>query len=224
VSWIPVQPGDDGFYRAEAWAQSVGFWTATAAGFAIWWRRRTGMQLTVLASLGFAAIGSTADVLSVNNPAGWWYAGAGMLIFAALLWAGALSRFLKPESIAYAFGASALYLGLLNLMFNPDTGADRPIVMWIGLATSIAMIVASIPMKRGVVLGFGAAGVVLWSVNLVNSVFGERMQGPVLLLVIGVVFVAMAVLVGVLLPRFRRAGPGESSPPRPFGPHAGAPA
>ena len=78
-------------------------------------------------------------------------------------------------------------------------------------------------MKRGVILGFGAAGVVLWSVNLVNSVFGERMQGPVLLLIIGVVFVAMAVLVGVLLPRFRGAGPGESSTPRPFGPHAGAP-
>jgi hypothetical protein len=86
------------------------------------------------------------------------------------------------------------------------------------------MIIASIPMKRGVILGFGAGGVVLWSVNLVNSVFGERMQGPVLLLVIGVVFVAMAVLVGVLLPRFRRAGPGERSTPRPVDPHTGAPA
>ncbi len=207
----------------KLWAQSVGFWTATAAGFAdlVASADRPATRQSSL-RCGFAAIGSTADIMSVNNPAAWWYSGAAMLIFAALLWAGALSRFLKPESVAYAFGSAALYLGLLNLMYNPETNADRPIVMWIGLATSIALIIASIPMKRGVILGFGAAGVVLWSVNLVNSVFGERMQGPVLLLVIGVVFVAMAVLVGVLLPRFRGAGPGESLDPTPFRPSRGS--
>ena len=134
VPWIPAQPGDEGFFRAEAWAQSVGFWTATATGFAIWWRRRTGLQLAVFAVAAFSAIGSTADVMSVNNPAAWWYSGAAMLIFATLLWSGALLRFLKPETVAYAFGSVGLYLGLLNLMYNPETNTDRPLVMWAGLA------------------------------------------------------------------------------------------
>ena len=219
-----ITPNPEGPDFAGMWAQSIGAWSAVIVGFVLWLRRRTGLLLSVIMVGIFGGIGTTIDPLAFNNNQAWWWSGAAFLVFAALLWIGAIVKFLRPENVAYAGGSIALFLGLQGLAFNPTTGSEMPIVMWTGLILSIAMIVASIPMKRAVILGFGAAGVVLWSVMLVNTIFGEQMQGPVLLLIIGVVFVAMAVLVAVLLPRFRGAGTGESSTRRPFGPHAGAPA
>ena len=208
--------------RAAMLAQSIGFWSAALAGFVIWRWRRTGLQLAMFGAAAFAAIGNAFDAGSVGNLAAWWYGGAATLVFAALMWLGAVRKFLTPENVAYAIASIALFAGFLNLQFSPVTETQQPAAVWAGLLVSIGMIVASVPMRRAVILGFGAVGVVIFSVTLVNELFGGQIAGPILMLVIGVVFIGMAALVTILLPRLKGARSGERPTGRMFGPHVGA--
>ena len=60
--------------------------------------------------------------------------------------------------------------------------------------------------------------------TLVSQLFGGRIAGPVMLLVVRVVFIGMAVLVAVMLPRQKHDLPSGRPTPPPLGPHEGAPA
>jgi len=164
---------------------------------------------------------NAGDSIVAGNIQYFWVTGAVMLVVGALFGAGALFNVVTPVNAAYTIASLGLFLGLQNLTFNPLTERASAVPMWAGLAIAIAMIVGSIPLKRGVLLGFGAAGVVVYSVMLVNELFGGQIGGPIMLLIVGTVFVAMAVLVGFMLPRMKRGGEGGRHTP-PLGPHMGA--
>ena len=134
-----------------------------------------------------------------------------------------MKGWLPPVDAALSLAALGL-LGGIGIMEVSSGIGPTHWPLWLGLAASIVMLAASIPMKRGVLLGFGAAGVVLFAWEIINEIFGSSIAGPIALLVIGVLFVAMAVLVAVLLPRLGRAEPAASASlsERPPAPPTGA--
>jgi hypothetical protein len=88
-------------------------------------------------------------------------------------------------------------------MSNPDGG----ILSWaavLAIVFSVGEIVASVYLKRATLLGFGAVGIVMFSLILVMETFGGSIGAPMLMLIVGVVFIIVAVVVGVLAPRIRR--------------------
>jgi len=89
-------------------------------------------------------------------------------------------------------------------MLQNTNGGDP--VAWaaaLGIGVSIVAIVASIPLKRGVLLGFGAVGLLMMSIQTIMSFFEGQVAAPVLMLIGGITFILLAVLVAVLLPKMR---------------------
>lgn len=204
-------------------AIAAGALAAAVAGFAIWWRRRTGLQLLVFAAALLVALTNGFDTLIVaRNLQLYWASGAVMIAFGVLCGIGALVHFLTPENLSLSIASFCVLMGIQQATFSPIVEGVVPEVAWTGLAVAVAMIVASIPLRRGVLLGFGAAGVVIFSAEIVSQVFGGQIAGPIMLLVIGIIFVAMAVLVAIVLPRLKAHEPSGPPEPPPISPHRGA--
>ena len=83
-------------------------------------------------------------------------------------------------------------------------------ILWAALVAigfSIAAVVASIYVKRAILLGFGSVGIIMFSMVTVMEMFGGRAGAPILLLVMGIVFIAVAVVAAKVAPRIRRTPP-----------------
>lgn len=194
----------------------VGEWTAfcgagagTLVGGVTWWLRRGGITLLVFSGAVFMMV---QTVLELTSPTLDFRVGSLMLLAVGLTWValGATER-LTPSNVALAFGSFTTITGLMMLQ-NSNEGEPQAWAAWVGIAVSVAAIVGSIPLKRGVLLGFGAAGVVMFTIQSVMTFFEGQIAAPILLLVAGVVLIGMAVLVAVLFPRVRGGSRAGSMP------------
>lgn len=189
----------------ESWASLAGALTAVALGGATWWFRK-GAITQIVPGVGVAMAVTSGFSLLPQSAARGALAGA-ILLGIGIAWV-LLSVFerVTPSNTGISVGCALSIFGVMQMMSG---GADRPAAwpLWLGIALSVAAIVASIPLRRGVLLGFGAAGVVLFAFVYVQAFFQGRIAAPVVLLVSGVLFIAMAVLVAVALPKTRRDAP-----------------
>jgi uncharacterized membrane protein len=100
-------------------------------------------------------------------------------------------------------------LGSLALLSGPavlDVEAVGPgdWGLWLGLGLSVALIVAGSALARNVLLGIGAAGMVMF-LGMVASEYWSNLGAPLAILLVGLALVAAAVLVA----RLRPAGTGR---------------
>ncbi|MDP2182150.1 MAG: hypothetical protein Q8K99_06240 [Actinomycetota bacterium] len=195
----------------------VGTWTAlsggvagTLAGGITWWLRKGGITLLAFSGAVFMTT-QLAFELAAPDTLDFWIPGV-VVLAVGLTWValGATER-LTPSNMALAFGSFTTISGLMMLQ-NTNQGEPQAWAAWLGIAASVAAIAGSIPLRRGVLLGFGAAGVVMFTLQSVLSFFEGQIAAPILLLVAGVVFIGMAVLVAVLLPKVRSHSRSGSMP------------
>ena len=120
---------------------------------------------------------------------------------------------LLPSNTAIASGSLVAIQGLQMLQ---RTSMGEPVMWasWLALGVSIAAIVVSVIIKRGVLLGFGAFALVMFSIMTIVTVFEGRIGAPIMMLIVGVVFIIVAVVVALLVPRLRR---GTDETPGPAG-------
>ncbi len=199
-------------------SQDLGGWGALAAGMAAlvagivtWWRHKGALTLAVAGVASYVTVTAATQLLFTSVP--FWLTGAAMLVVGTVWLVLGLTDRIEQANTAVAIGSVMSIFGVL--MFQDDPSGDPQ--RWFaiaGMALSFTFIALSIWLKRGVLLGFGAAGVVLFAFAGVQTYFEGRVGGPIALLIAGVVFIAMAVLVAVVLPRLRRPG-GRMGTPHP---------
>jgi hypothetical protein len=132
-----------------------------------------------------------------------WFRGV-LLVTASLAW-GVLSirGRLAPAGVGLGLASVGLLVGIVTA---GAVGHDEPprLTIIAGLVASLGLLAASLALRRGVLLGFGAAGVVVFVPWLLSSVFGETIGVPIAVLLTGVLLVAMAVMVAFVLPKMGR--------------------
>lgn len=194
----------------DAWAQVTGGAGAIAAAALTWWRKPGPAVVVVAGAACYMTAGSATGFLQPGPPPYWLPGGPLLVLGVAAVVLGVLER-LRPSGWVIGTGST---IAIFAAMMMTRDGEGHPVAwpLWFGLALAVAAIVVSIRLRRGVLLGFGAAGVVALAVTLVTTLFEGDIAGPIALLVAGVTFIGMAVLVGVLLPRFRAKPPAEEGP------------
>jgi hypothetical protein len=111
-----------------------------------------------------------------------------------------------PRRTSEALGALALLSG--PELFDAEAVGPGDWGLWLGLGLSVALIVAGSVLARNVLLGIGAAGMVLY----LGQVAGEHwndLGAPVAILLVGLALVAAAAVVARLRPT------GNEAPRRP---------
>ena len=192
------------FDYAASWTLLAGTVGATIAGALTWWFKRGSITQIVFGSAVFALIAAANGLRPMSPPA---IAGAATFIV-GLAWLGlGIAGRMKPERTAIAFGSLEVLFGLQMMMRGP-MGEPYTWVMILAILVAIAMVVASILLKQGILLGFGAVGVVLFTFTWIMESFAGQIGAPIALLIAGVIFIAMAVVVAVFLPRMRKKTPG----------------
>ena len=101
----------------------------------------------------------------------------------------------------FALAGVALLLGPQILSFG-----WRPAGLGLGIATAVAILAASIPLRSMVHLGFGAAGVLLFLPQIVFEYLGHTLGAPPALLVSGMALLAGAFLTARLTGKVRGDG------------------
>lgn len=114
---------------------------------------------------------------------------------------GALDR-LPPERAAFICGPLVALWAPIAL-----TDGGQGYGMWLGLATAVGLIVASLGLHQTVLLAFGTIGVFAYVIRVLVRVFGDTAAMPVALLITGAIVVAVAVWLA-------RRSPGSASASR----------
>jgi len=180
--------------------------SAVLFGGVTWWLRKGALtQAAFMLSL-VGLVTAAINFAPPDNRSATTIAGASLLVLGTL-WVvlGALER-ITPVRTALVMGSLAALMGLQMLQFGSGEGGPgfRTWASLLGVAYGVVGIVASIYLKRGTLLGFGAAYIIIFSMTLVLERFQGQAGGPVLLLVAGIVFIIVAVVVARLAPKMRR--------------------
>jgi hypothetical protein len=122
----------------------------------------------------------------------------------AVVWtiAGGLG-WIRPKRTAFILGPLVALYAMLTTM-----GTDADYGMWLGLATGMALIAASIPLHEAVLLGFGVVGSFAFLMRIVMHLFRGTIGVPIALVVTGAAVLVVAIVLA------RRA---TRTPPRPAG-------
>lgn len=201
--YAPPMPkeGYESYADPSNWATFAGALGGFVAGVVVYRLRSGAVPLFAMAGASVMAVVS-GFALVATGALPYWLNGAAMMAVGLLWVALALPERVIPPWVALAVGCAALLLG--PMMIATESAMGLPSwPLWMGLAIAVVMIATSIVLRRGTMLGFGAAGVVLYASRVVSMLFGGRIGAPIMLLVMGVVFIGMAVLVAVVLPRMR---------------------
>lgn len=197
----------------SAWSGFAAFVAVTVAG-AITWALRPGLVTQLVTGLGVWMAVQNGFGLVPQEVIPFWVTGTVMLAIGVAWALLGLFEKVRPSNTGIALGCGLAIVGVMQLMDN--MGHVQRWAPWLGMALSVLAIAASIRYKRGVMLGFGAAGVVLFAFSWTQMVYEGRLAGPVILLVTGVTFIGMAVLVAVMLPRFGAGGESKGLKPPPI--------
>jgi len=150
-----------------------------------------------------------ATILAAGDGLGWAWdtvAGLGLLGLGSAWLALGRRHLLQPRRTAEALGA-------LGVVSGPEVlyAAGSEGWLWVGLAVALGLLVAGSMLARPVLLGVGAAALVLF-VSEVAGTYWRSLGAPLAILLVGLGLVGAA----VLLSRLRlRPGGGAATPPRP---------
>ncbi|HET9722390.1 MAG TPA: DUF2157 domain-containing protein [Actinomycetota bacterium] len=187
------------------WAIATGLfgWLAWLVAFDLLERRGSvpalacGIAITVLGAALYAAlrqalqqIALLAGILTTvgaslgdgtDTMLAFWAVGLAWLVLGAV-------RRLPPDRAAFIGGSVVVLWAPMAL-----TDGGQGVGMWLGLATAVALIVASLALHETVLLGFGTVGVFGYLIRVLVRLFGDTAAMPVALLVAGAIVIAVAV-------------------------------
>jgi hypothetical protein len=190
--------------EAEPMVLLVGAGTAALAAV-LWAVRRNPLQHAALfATLHVALVGV---ILSLPGETPMW-------VYALVVWAlgvawGLLGwrRALEPWWLAIALGSVGAIVG-------PSVGIDGyPWLLAVALATSIFLMVVSVPTGQVPLLAVGTVGTFGYVTWAVFRYFGDSLGVPLTLVVVGGVFLGLAVVAGRLTQVTRGRWRGSPRPP-----------
>jgi hypothetical protein len=170
----------------------------------LWALERRALQQVAL------MVTAVATVLAAGDRLGWpWetVTGLGLLGVGAAWLVLGRRQLLQPRRTAEALGAVAAVSGPEVLV-----AAGSEAWLWVGLAVALGLLVAGSTLGRPVLLGVGAAALVLF-LSEVAATWWRSLGAPLALLLAGLGLVGAAVVVARLRP-----GGGAATPPRPQGP------
>lgn len=168
--------------------------TATAVAIPLYTLRRKALQhiaLFVSAALTVAAVFMVEESI-VPAVAVWVFAAAWTV-------AGGLRR-LPPERSAYALGSLGMLIAAQSTAGVSDVG------VWLGLATAIALLGASVIRRDRVLLGFGVVGLFVFLVGTLQRYFGGGAGMAFGLAVSGLVVLTVALVLARRTARSRMVG------------------
>lgn len=188
----------------------AGTGAALVCGLAAWWVRRTVLQLIGL-TLALAAFIPAAALLFSESSKEWGFAGFGYIALGALWCILGQTGLLKPREAAWVMGSLALISGpqILALGINDLNGGGDAYLL-LGGAVSLVLLGAGVWLGRGTPLGFGAAGIVIFTPQFLYASFEDTIGAPITLLIAGLLLVAMSAVVITLRSR-RRGGKADRS-------------
>jgi hypothetical protein len=187
--------------RVTTWTVFVGSVAGTVIGAVTWWLRKGSPTQLVFVSMLMGVIVSVWQISGFDAipPA----VPGVVITLLGVVWVSlGAARLLEPSTTAIAAGSYIVLQGVQMMQGGPD-GALFHIAPWVGVALALAAIGFSVWLKRGVLLGFGAFGMVAFSIQLITTLFEGQIAAPVMLLAVGVVFIGVAVMVVLLAPRMR---------------------
>ncbi|MBO0610315.1 DUF2157 domain-containing protein [Myceligenerans salitolerans] len=219
---VPRQAGDQGSrLRAVLWAGATGAFAGfmglltsevlgihgdegvlTASGttavvaVALWWLRPTVLQHFVALVALATAVGATVAWFGDGG----YPTGSGVWALGVVWFLLAYFGVLRPRRFALGLGASSAVFGALLLSFTTD---DAGLV--VALATAVAIAVMAVVTTDLVLLGIGAAGLLITLPWSFSAWFGGTFAALVALLAAGVVLVAAALWIAR-----RRNGPHDT--------------
>jgi hypothetical protein len=175
-----------------------------ALAVVLWALERRALQQVAL------LVTAVATVVAAGHGLGWageTVAGLGLLGVGAAWLALGQRHLLEPRRTAEALGAIAVASGP-EVLFAAGSEAW----LWVGLAVALGLLVAGSTLGRPVLLGIGAAALVLF-LSEVAATWWRSLGAPLALLLAGLGLVGAAVVLSRLRP-----GGGAATPPRPRGP------
>lgn len=203
-------PLANGYDLAGGWAGLAGTLVAVPTAVVTWWRYKGApTQLAFIFSVIGVVVAAMATVPPDNIQT--WMPATALLVIGVTWVSLGLAKMLLPSNTAIAAGSLAAVQALQMLQMN-DQGGGVLWAAWLGIGLCVAAIVVSVVLKRGVLLGFGAYGLVMLTITTLQVMFAGRIAVPVLLLMMGVVFIAVAVAVVLILPRIRHTPPQSPLP------------
>ncbi|MBU1226470.1 MAG: DUF2157 domain-containing protein [Actinobacteria bacterium] len=171
----------------------------TAVALSLWSARPSGFQQTAL--LGSIHVLVIAGILwaSADEPPVWWMAVAVWAIGA--IWATLGWRnLMEPSWLAVGFGC-------LGMVIGPATGLGE--YEWLlapALLTAAGLMAVSIPTRQTPLLALGTVGAFGYITWAVVHYFQDSLGVPLALVIVGAVFLGLAVLAGRLGTREARRG------------------
>ncbi len=168
--------------------------TILAAGLFL--ARRHGLQQVALLASLHALVISGLFSLPGDRPAGWWFALAVWALGAA--WAALGWRdIVEPGWLAVAFG-------FMGMVVGPAIGlGDYEWLLAPALATTAFLVALSVPTRQTALLALGTLGAFGYITWAVVHYFQDSLGVPLALVIVGAVFLVLAVLAGALATRGR---------------------
>jgi hypothetical protein len=190
-------------WTAGDWAWFLGTAAAAIVGGIVWWFCRTWVQqLAFGASLGAACI----TVLALPQTEGpYWVVGLVLVVIGVIWGAMGYAGLLTPANAAVALGALGVVAGFLAMAMM---GYDSPHswALWAGLATTVALTVLGLLTRRYVVVGICALGLWQFLPAILTDLFPDSIAGPIVVMVLGVVFIGSGVALAIRAQRKRTHG------------------
>jgi len=178
-----------GVVAAQVWdlgAISAGLVTAAAATIyaaLLWWRTRAALQH--LAMFAGTAVVAGTGIASLAPGAGAW--GPGLAVWVvSVLWGTAAHRgYLVPVTAGYVAAGTGLLTGAQMTM---QTAAGHALA----LATVAGLLAAGVILRRVLLLGFGAVGIIVMVPQTATRYLPTSAAAPLAVFVIGLSLLAVA--------------------------------
>jgi hypothetical protein len=153
--------------------------------------RRHGLQQVVLlAALHALILSGLASLPGERNP-GWWFA-AGIWVLGAAWAALGWRRLLTPSWLAAAFG-------FVGMLIGPAVGmAEYEWLLAPALLTAAGLVAVSVPTRQTPLLALGMIGAFGYTTWGVVHFFSDSLGVPLALVIVGAIFLVLAVAAGRL--------------------------
>jgi len=180
---------------------------SAALALVLWALRRDPLQHAAL--FGTLAVALIGAILSLPGEAPIWVYGLAVWALGVLWGLLGRQRVLQPWWLAVALGSVSATVG-------PSVGIDEyPWLLAVGLGTALFLMVVSVPTGQVPLLAVGTLGTFGYTTWAVFRYFGDSLGVPLTLVVVGGLFLGLAVVAGrltqVTRERRRSLGAGENA-------------
>lgn len=187
---------DEVFNVTTDWAGIFGFGVGTLAGLIAWTRRKGAFVVTATAISSVMMVMMSMNlldiVLRVQQFEYAWLPGALAAIVGAVWLALGLTGVIHPENPALAVGSVAMILGIGMMRVGGPEGSTGEWSSLLGIAVATAMVLGSVWLRRYILLGVGAVGMMFFSIQTVIMNYREQILAPITLLALGAILIAAA--------------------------------